>query len=277
VVLVNGQPSNGINEISDLPTEAVSRVQLLPRQAAGQLGQNPTRRVVNIVIKPDLRQVTANGTAGLATAGKGFSAEGELSLLSLAGGNRRSLVLKAKHADPLYEGDRDILGDGSILPFDLVGNIVPYPTGAAEIDPALSALAGRPVSVAGVPAGNTAPTLAAFAARAGDANVSDLGRYRTLLPRQRSYSANANLTQQLWANATLSLDDQRYLAPFRGARPVDQCGIFAHHRHRRLLRVAAGQCLGAGGVPRSLPARCRRSADLTCAKGTGLASTPILR
>lgn len=206
VVLVNGRPSNGINEISDLPTEAVSRVQLLPRQAAGQLGQNPTRRVVNIVIKPDLRQFTANGTAGLATAGKGFSAEGELSLLSLAGGNRRSLVLKAKHADPLYEGDRDILGDGSIVPFDLVGNIVPYPTGADEIDPALSALAGRLVSIAGVPAGNTAPTLAAFAARAGDANVSDLGRYRTLLPRQRSYSANANLTQKLGANSTLSLN-----------------------------------------------------------------------
>ncbi len=72
-------------------------------------------------------------------------------------------------------------------PFDLAGNVTALVPGA-EIDPALSALAGRTVTVAAVPASaaSGAPKLADFVAGANVANVTSLGRHRSLLPESRA-------------------------------------------------------------------------------------------
>ena len=109
VILINGQPASGIDEIADLPTEAVSKIQILSRDAAATLGQRPTRRVVNVVIRPDHRQVTLGATGQVATEGEGRQGEGSVNLLKLDGGNRRSLALKVTETDRLDEADRDIL------------------------------------------------------------------------------------------------------------------------------------------------------------------------
>jgi hypothetical protein len=71
-----------------------------------------------------------------------------------------------------------------------------------EIDPALSAAAGVPVTVVGVPAGNFAPGLGDFAASANTANTSDMGRYRTLVQDSYNVSLNGNLQRQLPKNTT---------------------------------------------------------------------------
>lgn len=205
VVLLNGRPANGLKDVSDLPTEVVSKIEVLRPQAATQYGQSPSRRVVNIVIKSDHRQVTTNLTSGLATAGRGFNAAGEFNLLRLQGGNRRSLAIKANIVDPLFESDRPVIDDPLDLPYDIVGNIVSSPLPGGEIDPALSAAAGRLVTVAGVPAGLASPSLGDFAATAGRANQGDVGAFRTLVSRQRSYTANANFTQRLSSKTALSL------------------------------------------------------------------------
>jgi hypothetical protein len=119
-ILINGQPASGIDEVSDLPTEAVSRIQLLSRNAAGAFGQRPTRRVINVVIKPDHRQLTLNAKGRLATAGEGRQGEGEANWLRLDNGNRRSLVLRATGQDRLLESDRDIRS-AEPMPFDPSG------------------------------------------------------------------------------------------------------------------------------------------------------------
>jgi iron complex outermembrane receptor protein len=224
VVLINGQPATGLSEISDLPSEAVSRIQLLPPQAAGLLGERPTRRVVNIVVRPDHRQVTVRATGSFATAGDGLGAEGEINLLRLSNGNRRSLVLRARHADPLYEADRNIIGTAAGTSYDFAGNVLAFPLIGAEIDPALSAIAGELVTIAGVPIGSVNPSLADFAVRANDPNVSDIGRYRTLLPRQEVYTANANLTQKYGSRTTLSVNltgEHSRSHGLLGAAPLD--------------------------------------------------------
>lgn len=109
VILINGQPASGIDEVADLPTEAVARIQLLSREAAATLGQRPTRRVVNVVIHPDHRQLTLGATGRLATAGQGRQGEGSVNYLKLDKGNRRSLVLRLSDTDRLDEADRDIV------------------------------------------------------------------------------------------------------------------------------------------------------------------------
>ena len=109
-VLINGQPASGLDDIIDLPVEAVARIQLLSRGAAAALGQRPTRRVVNVVVRPDHRQATATARGRVATAGDGEQGEGELNLLKLDQGNRRSLVLKVMSQDALLESERGIDG-----------------------------------------------------------------------------------------------------------------------------------------------------------------------
>ncbi|WBY07749.1 hypothetical protein PIB19_21095 [Sphingomonas sp. 7/4-4] len=60
VVLINGRETSGLNTINDLPTEAIRKIQVLPRRVAGRLGERPTRRVINVVLKNDHRQITGN-------------------------------------------------------------------------------------------------------------------------------------------------------------------------------------------------------------------------
>lgn len=206
VVLINGQPATGLAEISDLPTEAVSRVQFLAPGAAARLGENPNRRVINVVIRPDHRQITASAGARETTEGGRFLADADLNLLRLSNGNRRSLVFKVARGEALFEAERGIETSSSAAPFDLSGNVLAYPVAAAEIDPALSQIAGQIVTVAGAPEGIAAPALADFAARANRANVTDEGRFRTLLPQSLTFSLNGNLTQKFSNTTNLTVN-----------------------------------------------------------------------
>ncbi|MFX5747832.1 hypothetical protein ABTE19_23190, partial [Acinetobacter baumannii] len=74
-----------------------------------------------------------------------------------------TLDVKYNQNSAILESERGVSRVGNAL-FDTRGNITGI--GGAEIDPALSALAGRPVTVAGVPAGAAGgpQSLAAYAA-----------------------------------------------------------------------------------------------------------------
>lgn len=125
VILINGQPASGIDEVADLPTEAVAKVQTLSRDAAATLGQRPTRRVINVVIRPDHRQLTLGATGRLATEGQGRQAEGTVNQLRLEKGNRRSLALRVTATDRLDEADRDIVSAPDELAANRFKSLVP--------------------------------------------------------------------------------------------------------------------------------------------------------
>ncbi len=197
IVLINGYQSTGINDISDLPVEAATKVQILPKAVAGRLGYAPTRRVINVMIKPNLVQVTPRAKASLATRGDAFQAEAELNLLRLSGGNRRSLVVRAIRTDPLLESQRDLISDTAAVPYALPGNVIGSGGPGSEIDPALSALAGTSVATAAVPRGMARPALADFAKTAGSVNPTDLGTYRTLVSGNDTITVNASASQRL--------------------------------------------------------------------------------
>nr|WP_294817903.1 hypothetical protein [uncultured Sphingomonas sp.] len=205
VVLINGRETSGLNTINDLPTEAIRKIQVLPRRVAGRLGERPTRRVINVVLKNDHRQITGNAEGSFATAGAGRSYKAEINLLRLKGGNRDSLVFRSERVDPLFEGDRDIVSEPLTAPYDSRGNIFASTILGAEIDPALSALAGQRVIVAPVPAGNAAPTLGALAANGNRPNFTDVRDFRTLAAGKRIFSVNGNIARQ-WGKTALSLN-----------------------------------------------------------------------
>lgn len=207
VVLLNGRRISGFAEIRDLPTEAILRVDILPEEAALKYGYSASQRVVNFVLRPQFRATTAELSGGGPTAGGRVSGEVELGLFRINGDKRFNVDLKVERATALTEDERGLSSLTGGRAFDLVGN-VSGATAGAQIDPALSALAGRPVTVAGVPASEAtrAPTLADFVAGAGQPNVSDTGRFRTLLPATDKATANVVYSRPIFGGMVATLN-----------------------------------------------------------------------
>lgn len=205
VVLLNGQRISSFGEIRGIPPEAISRVEILPEEVALQFGYRPDQRVVNIVLRPRFRAFTAQLGQRLATEG-GFSAtSAQAGMLRIGQQDRWNIEVNASREGPLLESERGIRQ--APTSFALAGNIIPA-GGAAEIDPALSALAGVPVTIAGVPASaaNGAPGLAAFLPGANNPNASDVGRFRSLVAETRRLSANATYSRTIFGNVAASLN-----------------------------------------------------------------------
>ncbi|MBR0553104.1 TonB-dependent receptor [Stakelama marina] len=195
VVLLNGQRISSFREIRDLPTEAIERVDILPEEVALKYGYRADQRVVNFVLRDHFRAYTADLDGKVATAGGWSDGEAEANYVAINGDQRLNVDLEAERTNKLLESERDIIAAATNAPHDLYGNIVG--AGGGEIDPALSAQVGRPVTSAGVPVGTVRPSLGDFAATAGTTNSTDTTRYRTLRPSTQRYSLNAVLTRPI--------------------------------------------------------------------------------
>lgn len=196
VVLVNGRRISGLAEITRLPPEAVERVDILPEETALAYGYRADQRVVNIVLKNQFGAITANVRTRLPFAGGRSENEASLSYVKINPSGRLGIDLSYGWNSALYESERSLVSRSAGGYFDPLGNITAAVPGS-EIDPGLSALAGSPVLVAGVPEGASAPTLAGFAALAGDPNQSDVRRYRTLMPSQRNFQGGVSFNRKL--------------------------------------------------------------------------------
>jgi len=205
VVLLNGKRISGFREIRDVPTEAIRRVEVLPEEVALKYGYRPNQKVVNVVLRPRFRAFTGELEAAVPTEGGQFSPEAEGSYIGIRDGRRLNLSFDYERSSALYESERGLTGQTPRRPYDLVGNIGSATQGA-EIDPALSALLGRPATVVGVPqsAASGQPALADFVP--GDLNVSDVGPYRTLLPETDTLELNAVLASTIFGNVSASFN-----------------------------------------------------------------------
>lgn len=194
ILLLNAQRVSGFTEIGSLPPEAIEKVEVLPEQAALKFGFPPTRRVVNFITKARFRQLEAKASAGTTTRWGSATEKANLGLTRLREGARLTIGLEYRHTDPLLQSDRDIAPDPGIA-FDAIGNVTAANGG--EIDPALSAAAGRPVTIAPVP--EAAPDRGTLAAYASGANPRpfDLGPYRTLAPANDAIKAEAVIADRI--------------------------------------------------------------------------------
>lgn len=195
VVLLNGRRTSGFQEIRNIPFEAIERTDILPEEVALTYGYSADQRVVNIVLKAQFRQATAETSARGPSQGGRLSAEVEGGYFSVIDGNRINVSLEHEHDTALFEDERDITRSAGSQPFDRIGNVGGLPFGS-EIDPALSALAGQTVTVAASPGGAN-PALSAFVPGANAPRTTDLGQYRTLLPRGDETTLNASIARDL--------------------------------------------------------------------------------
>jgi hypothetical protein len=206
VTLLNGRRISGFREIRDIPTEAIERVDILPEEVALKYGYSANQRVVNIVLRRRFRAITGEVEGGLSTRGGAGTGEAEINLLHIRRDQRLNVNVEYEQSAAITEADRNLISRSG-RSFDAVGN-VEATTRGAEIDPALSILAGQPVTVAGVPANaaSGAPALSDFVAGANRPNSSDVGRFRTIRPRTRTLDVNSVYSRTILDNVAATLN-----------------------------------------------------------------------
>lgn len=177
-LLVNGQPVADPGDIADLPAEAISRIEALPRGAAQRIGGPPGQRAYNVVLKRQLKSATFTGSEELATEGGWNNTRGESLLTYIKGQDRVNLTVRGADSGKLLESERDFIPNPETFPYSPIGNIIP--ASGTEVDPALSAAVGQPVTVVALPPGNTTPTQAQLVAGSNHVNPSNQSFYRTL-------------------------------------------------------------------------------------------------
>lgn len=202
VVLLNGRRISGFQEVRNLPTEAILRVEILPEEVALKFGYSADQRVINFVLRPRFRAVTTELEGRVATAGGRATPQGAFDVLSLNRQGRVNLHVEYQESSALTEAERGIIAQAS--PFSIAGNVVGLTGG--EIDPALSARAGVLTTIAGVPAGATNPGLGDFAATANRATATDPTPFRTLLPASRNFSANGIYATTIFGNVSATFN-----------------------------------------------------------------------
>lgn len=195
IFLLNAQRVSGFNEIGSLPPEAIEKVEVLPEQAALKFGFPPNRRVVNFITKTRFRQIELKESAGTTTRWGSATEKANLGMTRLRDSRRLTLGLEYRHTDPLLQSDRNLAPDPGI-PFDAIGNVTAMNGG--EIDPALSAAAGRLVTIAPVPETPAdRGALAGYAVGANRPRLFDLGPYRTLAPGNDAIKAEAVIADRI--------------------------------------------------------------------------------
>ena len=196
-ILLNGQRISGFREIRDLPPEAIERVEIFPEELALQYGYQPDQRVINFILKPNYSSMTGEFEHAMSTGGGFGVTEAQTTYTKIGETSRLVIDLEYEAQTKLRENERGIVQEDSKSGYALAGNVAssPYETDA-EIDPALSAALGSPVTLAGIPtlAKSQTPALNDFSPTP---NKTDLGAYRTLLPSSDRYSANVTYSRNL--------------------------------------------------------------------------------
>ena len=206
VTLLNGRRISGFREIRDIPSEAIERVDVLPEEVALKYGYGADQRVVNIVLRRRFRSIVGEAEGGMSTRGGAQTGQLELNLLRIQRDRRLNLNLEYQADAAISEAERGLISRSGGRPFDMLGNVTGVPAGSAI--PSLSAAAGQPVTIAGVPASavNGPPALADFAATANRPNATDLGRFRTVRPSSRTLDLNAVYALNLFGNVAATFN-----------------------------------------------------------------------
>ncbi len=113
VVLLDGHRISGFQEIRDIPTEAILRVDILPEEVALKYGYTADQKVVNFVLRRRFRATTVELADKGATQGGSNTPQGELDLLTIRQGGRLNIHSKYQQTSALTESERDIAAAAS--------------------------------------------------------------------------------------------------------------------------------------------------------------------
>lgn len=224
ILLINGKPAGFDRSVLIYPTEALDRLAVLKPEAAAQFGYPSGKRVVNLVLKKKYSSLNVDAGVNWATAGGQYGGNLSGGRVAISGPVRWNVNARITRDSALRKDARNV--SRPTTPFDRTGYVSGI--GGGEIDAALSATTGGLVTIAGVPVGAAtafeAPTLADFAATAGDTDAIDPGAFETLQSARRSMSLTIGVTRPVGAfTASLNLSASRNSS--RGLRGLPMTSV----------------------------------------------------
>ena len=108
IILVNGRRIGGFGEVRNLPPEAIAKVEIFPEEVALQYGYSADERVVNMVLKPNFRQIAVEAEGGIPTQGGRFQSEVEGSFLAIGENGRVNVNAGWEQSSMLTESERGL-------------------------------------------------------------------------------------------------------------------------------------------------------------------------
>lgn len=212
VILINGRPAGFDRSVLFYPAEALQRLAVLKPEAAAQYGEPAGKRVVNLVLKKHFSMWNADAGVDFPTAGGQVGGKLSANRTAIDGDTRWNATVQVGADSAFRKSARALPPRDGV--FDSVG-FVSAPDGG-EIDPALSLIAGEPVTAAAIPpellagAGAGLLGLADFAATANALHPVDPNAYETLQSSRRTASLAIGVTRPLGAfTASLNINASR--------------------------------------------------------------------
>jgi hypothetical protein len=199
VLLVNGRRLSGAADFAALPPEAILRIEIYPEKVALEQGFSAGQRVVNVVLQKTFSATTAEIRAVGSTANAFGDQFADASLFQINGDSRVNISARFAHNSGILAGERGIFVRREI-PLSVRGVITGF--SGQEIDPTLSALAGKIITMVEVPVNGR--SLADFAAATTQID-SALHDRRTIIPTSENFGINASIARPIGRETNFSV------------------------------------------------------------------------
>ncbi len=115
VVLLNGRRVSGFQEMRDLPSEAIRRVEVFPEEVALRYGYAADQRVVNFILKEGFDAISTELEIGGPTKGGRRTIQPELGWLKIGKKSRTNLNAEFNKGGSILESERGIIPTGTDL------------------------------------------------------------------------------------------------------------------------------------------------------------------
>ncbi len=134
IILVNGKRVSGVNEVGDLPTESILRVDILPEEVALRYGYGAQQKVVNIILRRHFRAKLFDLNGSESTDGGGESDMADANYSRIHDNDRVNVVARVLTQEPILESDRGVSSTAGTVrdPTGSIGN----DSGARTLEPA---------------------------------------------------------------------------------------------------------------------------------------------
>ncbi|HEY4341806.1 MAG TPA: hypothetical protein VGM97_17815 [Steroidobacteraceae bacterium] len=134
IILVNGKRVSGVNEVGDLPTESILRVDILPEEVALRYGYGAQQKVVNIILRRNFRAKLFDLSGSESTDGGGESDMADANYSRIHDNDRVNVVARVRTQEPILESDRGVSSTAGTVsdPTGSIGN----DSGARTLEPA---------------------------------------------------------------------------------------------------------------------------------------------
>jgi hypothetical protein len=134
IILVNGKRVSGVNEVGDLPTESILRVDILPEEVALRYGYGAQQKVVNIILRRRFRAKLFDLNGSESTEGGGESDMADANYSRIHDNDRVNVVARVRTQESILESDRGVSSTAGTVrdPTGLIGN----DSGARTLEPA---------------------------------------------------------------------------------------------------------------------------------------------